>query len=87
MNLAAIIYFACALAASLCAFLLLHSFQRGRYRLLLWSGLCFTGLAVNNFLLVLDKLIFTMVDLSTVRHSLALVAMVTLLYGLIMEAE
>ena len=53
--MAAIIYFLCAFTAALCACLLLLAYRRGRYRLLLWSGLCFAGLTVNNAILVLDK--------------------------------
>jgi hypothetical protein len=67
--------------------LLLKSYARSRYRLLLWSGLCFAGLTLNNLLLVLDKLVFPAFDLSVWRSAVALVAMCILLYGLIWEAE
>jgi hypothetical protein len=85
--MAAIIYSLCALTAALCSYLLLHAYARGRYRLLLWSGVCFAGLTFNNVLLVLDKLVFTDVDLSAWRTLIALVAMMILLYGLIWDAE
>ncbi len=86
--MAAAIYSACALTAALCAWLLLQSYWRGRYRLLLWSGLCFSGLAANNLLLVIDKLILpTQIDLSLVRVSTSFLAMLILLYGLIFDAE
>lgn len=85
--MASIIYLLCAVAAFLCAYLLLRAYRRGRYRLLLWSGLCFAGLTVNNLILVLDKLVLTDMDLSTWRTLVALVAMAVLLYGLIWEAE
>jgi hypothetical protein len=84
---AAIVYFLCAFTAALCACLLLVAYRRGRYRLLLWSGLCFAGLTVNNALLVLDKITFPAVDLSVARTSIALLSMMVLLYGLIWEAE
>src|SRR4051812_25099529 len=84
---AAVIYGLCALTALLCTVLLLQSYRRGRYRLLLWSGLCFAGLTVNNLLLVLDKLVFTLVDLSAWRTAIALLAMTVLLYGLIWDSE
>jgi hypothetical protein len=83
----AIIYGLCALTAALCAYLLLQSYRRGGYRLLLWSGLCFAGLTLNNLLLVLDKMIVPDVDLSVWRTSVALAAMLVLLYGLIWESE
>lgn len=85
--MAPIIYLLCAVAAFLCAFLLLRAYRRGRYRLLLWSGLCFAGLTLNNLILVLDKVVLPGADLSIWRTSVALVAMVVLLYGLIWEAE
>lgn len=84
---AAVVYSLCALTAALCAWLLLQAFARTRYRLLLWSGLCFIGLAVNNALLVVDKLVLPQIDLSLPRTGVALAAMVVLLYGLILDAE
>ena len=85
--MAAVIYSLCALTALLCAVLLLLAYARSRYRLLLWSGLCFVGLTVNNLLLVMDKLIFPFADLSGWRSMVALLAMVVLLYGLIFDAD
>jgi len=85
--MAPIIYLLCAVAAFLCAFLLLRAYCRGRYLLLLWSGLCFAGLTLNNLLLVIDKVVLTDADLSTWRTSVALVAMAGLLYGLIWDAS
>jgi hypothetical protein len=85
--MAAIIYTLCALTALLCTVLLLLAYRRGGYRLLLWSGLCFAGLTVNNLLLVFDKLVLPHVDLSAWRTSVALAAMAVLLYGLIWDTE
>jgi hypothetical protein len=84
---AAIIYLLCAITAALCAGLLLLAYRRGRYRLLLWSGLCFAGLTVNNALLVLDKIVFPALDFSLPRTIIALLSMMILLYGLIWESE
>ncbi len=85
--MAAIVYFLCAFTAALCAGLLLLAYRRGRYRLLLWSGLCFVGLTVNNVILMLDKLTFPNIDLSVPRTLIALLSMLILLYGLIWEAK
>ena len=85
--MAALVYSLCALTALLCAYLLLQAYRRSGYRLLLWSGLCFIGLTLNNLLLVLDKLIFPEADLSIWRTSVALAAMTVLLYGLIWDSE
>ena len=82
-----LIYSLCAFAAATCAFLLLQSYRRGGYRLLLWSGLCFVGLTLNNLILVADKVIVPHIDLSLWRTSVALAAMTVLLYGLIWDAE
>ena len=81
------VYALCSLTAALCATLLLQSYQRSRYSLLLWSGLCFLGLTANNLLLVLDKIVFPDVDLSIGRSAVALAAMCILLYGLVWDAE
>ncbi|HWQ36140.1 MAG TPA: DUF5985 family protein [Blastocatellia bacterium] len=85
--MAALIYTLCALTALLCAWLLLQAWRRSRYRLLFWSGLCFVGLTANNIFLVLDKLIYTDVDLSIWRSAMALIALSVLLYGLIWNTE
>jgi hypothetical protein len=84
---ASVIYGLCSLTAAVCTYLLLLAYRRGRYRLLLWSGICFAGLTLNNLLLVLDKLVFPDVDLSVWRTSVAALAMAVLLYGLIWDSE
>jgi hypothetical protein len=85
--MAATIYSLCALVALLCAFMLLRGYLRQRYRLLLWSGLCFSGLTINNALLVVDKVILPDIDLSMSRTCFALAAFAVLLYGLIWDAQ
>jgi len=82
-----LIYGLCTLTSMACAGLLLRSYFATRFRLLLWSGLCFVGLTVNNLLLVLDRLVFVETDLSTWRLLVALAAILFLLYGLIMESS
>ncbi|HEX4780713.1 MAG TPA: DUF5985 family protein [Usitatibacter sp.] len=81
------IYSLCALTCLLCTWLLLSAYARTRFRLLFWSGLCFAGLTVNNVLLVLDKVVFTEVDLTTPRLATALAALLLLLVGLIWERD
>ena len=85
--MAGTIYALCALTAALCAVLLLQSYARSKYRLLLWSGLCFIGLTLNNLILVVDKLVFPEIDLSPWRTATALAAMCVLLYGLVWDSE
>lgn len=85
--MAVAIYALCMLTALICAWLLLQAWHRNGYRLLLWSGLCFAGLTLNNLLLVIDKVVLPDVDLSIWRTLVALGAMAVLLYGLIWESE
>jgi hypothetical protein len=87
--MAPVFYGLCTLAALFCAILLLRAYYRSRYKLLLWGGLCFLGLTLNNALLVIDKLIFPEpeINLFTWRLIAALVAMLVLLYGIIFDAE
>jgi len=85
--MSAIIYSLCAATALVCACMLLSGYWRQNYRLLLWSGLCFAGLTLNNLLLVVDKVLLPEVDLSLWRTSVALISMIVLLYGLIWDME
>jgi hypothetical protein len=77
----------CAFTAIACALLLLRAYRRQGSRLLLWSGLCFVGLSLNNVLVVVDLVIFPDVSLFPIRNGLALIGMLLLLYGLIWESE
>jgi hypothetical protein len=81
------VYMLCALTSLFCAVLLIRSFRRQRSRLLLWSSLCFVGLAANNALLVVDLMVVPEVDLSAVRTSVAAAALLLLLIGLIWESR
>ena len=85
--MAPLIYGLCALTALLCTWLLLQAYRRSRYKLLLWSGLCFACLTVNNILLIADKLLFPAIDMTIWRLVTALIAIMVLLYGLIWNAE
>jgi hypothetical protein len=77
----------CALTSFACAVLLLRGWLRSRAGLLLWSGLCFAGLTLNNVLLVLDKFVLPDVDLSTARLATAFCALALLVFGLIWESD
>jgi hypothetical protein len=85
--MAGFFYALCAVTAGLCALLQLRAYRRSRYRLLLWGGLCFVGLCLNNALLVADKLMLPDVDLFTERLLVALAAHLVLMYGLIWDAD
>jgi hypothetical protein len=85
--MAGFIYGLCALTAFLCALLLLQAYRQTQYRLLLWGGLCFAGLTLNNGLVLVDKYVVGFMDLSTVRLLTALTALLIFLYGLIYDTE
>jgi hypothetical protein len=82
-----LVYVLCALTSVLCAGLLLRSYRANRSRLLLWSTLCFVGLAINNILLFVDLVLVPDIDLMFVRTGSALVALMLLTVGLIWESR
>lgn len=73
------------LVTLVCCVLLLRAYRRVRNRLLLWSGLCFFGLALSNLLVFLDMEVFLSVNLYPLRLAVAAVSMLVLLGGLIWE--
>jgi hypothetical protein len=76
------------LTVGLCAFLLLRAYARVKQRLLLWSGLCFAGLAISNAILIVDlSIVPEDVSLYTWRLGTAAVSMLLLLYGLVFESD
>ena len=81
------VYSLCFLTSAVCALLLGRSYFKTRARLLLWSALCFVFLALNNFVVVLDMLVYPNADFRLVRHGLAVVGLLTLLFGFIMDRE
>jgi hypothetical protein len=85
--MATAVYVLCALAASACAWLLARSYAESRVRLLLWSALCFTGLALNNVILFVDKVVTPDTDLSAWRLVPAAAGVAALVYGLVWEAD
>jgi hypothetical protein len=87
MTLATIVYGLCAATSIACAVLLLRGYAASGARLLLWSGLCFTGLATNNVILLVDLSVVPAVDLSFYRTLPALAGVALLLYGLVWETR
>ena len=80
-------YALCALTALICAIFLFQAYRRTKYRLLLWGGICFAGLTLNNAVLFSDRTLFPEADLSTWRLSIAFVSIMVLVYGLIWDSE
>jgi hypothetical protein len=83
--MAEVIYLLCAATSILCAVLLLRGYRRSRTRLLLWSSLCFLGLAFNNVVLFIDLVIVPSVDLWTLRAATSVASMTILVFGLVWE--
>ena len=81
------VYLLCAFTSIGCAVLLLRAYTRRWTRLLLWCGLCFVGLALNNVLLFVDVFLVPDVDLSVVRQLPAVAGVLVLLYGLVWDAR
>lgn len=79
------VYTLCALTSFVCAVLLVQSWRRTRARILLWSSLCFVGLAANNLLLLMDLVFVADVDLARARASSAAASLLVLLVGLVWE--
>ena len=79
------VYTLCALTSFLCAVLLVHNWRKSRARILLWSSLCFVGLAVNNLLLLVDLVYVADVSLARPRALSALASLGLLIFGLIWE--
>ncbi len=85
--MALIIYLLCAVTSFACAFLLFRGYRRTSVRLLLWSGLCFTGFFINNIILIIDLRLLPEQDLSVIRSLPLLAGISCLLYGLIAESK
>lgn len=81
------VFVLCAMTSLACAVMLLRGYARNRVSLLLWSSLCFVGLAVNNVLLVMDLIVLPDWDLLLFRNLSSLVALSLLVFGLVWEAE
>jgi hypothetical protein len=87
MTLAEVIYLLCAAMSLGVAAMLLRQYLRVRTRLVLWSFLCFTGLAVNNVLVYIDLVMYTGVDLSVGRSAAGAAGMLMMVYGLVWESR
>jgi hypothetical protein len=82
-----LVYSLCFATSALCAFLLGRSFGRSRSRMLFWSALCFALLAVVNFIVILDLLVFPDLDFRPLRLWLSLLAVAVLLFGFIWDED
>lgn len=83
--MAEVVYLLCAVTSIACVALLLRSYRRHPTQLLMWSTLCFVGLAANNILLFVDLVVVPDLDLSLARSGTGLGAVLLLLIGLLWE--
>lgn len=81
------VFILCLATSLLCAILLVRAYLSARSRLLLWSAIGFAGLAVNNLLLVADRLVLPAVDLWLWRQVALGLSIAVLLYGFLWEVE
>lgn len=78
-------YVLCTATALACTVLLWRGYLRSKVRLLLWSGLCFLAMTVENAILFIDRVVVPETDLALVRVITGLIGIVVLLFGLIWE--
>lgn len=83
--MAMVVYVLCALTSLTCAILLLRAYAKQRVALLLWTALCFCGLAANNLLLVVD--VALSLELAVWRKLPALLGVLLLLHGLVEDVR
>lgn len=81
------VYALCALTSLTCSVLLFRGYRRTRTRLLLWSGLCFAFMFINNAMVIVDFRIFPGIDLSVVRLAPAVIGISLLIFGLVWDSE
>jgi hypothetical protein len=74
-------------ASLACAFLMIRSYLRSRTRLLLWSGVAFVFLTVENVLLFCDMVVVPQFDLRAIRAFAGLLGVSLLLCSLIVEND
>ncbi len=81
------VYILCGLSSIACAISLIRQYRKDCSRLLLFSCLCFAGLALNNTVLVIDLVMLPDADFygSLWRNAIGTVSGSLLLYGLIWE--
>lgn len=81
------VYILCAMTALACAVLLLRGYRNSGTPLLLWCGVFFLAMALENVILFVDLIIVPTIDLSDFRRSVALIGVILLLYGLIFKVK
>ena len=81
------VYILCAATSFLCTVMLLRGYFTTHVRLLLWSGLCFFGLTLDNVFLYVDLIVLPDTPLEVWRRLPGFVAITLLLVGLVWESK
>src|SRR5690349_12613969 len=85
-NMPGLVYILCAITSLASAFLLWRAARGSASRLLMWSCLCFLGMAVNNVLLFVNAATPEEIQVQTPANIAALASVLVLLVGLIWDA-
>ncbi|HEV2577919.1 MAG TPA: DUF5985 family protein [Acidobacteriaceae bacterium] len=84
----AAVYLLGTFVALACGVLLARGFRQSGQRLLLWSSICFLGLALSNGLTFVDLSVLGKdIDLHLLRRAVTAVSLLVLLYGLVWDSE
>ena len=81
--MASAVYLLCAATSVACALLLGRGYRRSGVPLLLWSTLCFVGLAIDNSLLFVDRVMVPDRTFLELRRLFSLAGVAVLIYGLV----
>ena len=81
------VYILCALTALTCAVLLLRGYRRSRTRLLLWCGIFFVAMTMENAMVFVDLVVVPEMNLINIRRTIALIGVLILLNGLIHDVK
>lgn len=82
------VYLLCFITSVLCLWLLARGYRRSRVKLLMWTSLAFVAIAINNFFLFLDVVVFPdSINLLPIRNIAAVVGIVIMFYGLAWETD
>lgn len=80
-----VVYSLCAATTFACTFLLFRGYRNSRASFLLLCSVFFALITLENCLLIVDRLTGPQIDLSIVRTSVALLALLVLNAGMIWE--
>jgi len=85
--MASVVYILGSITSLLCAILLFRGYRVGKRHLLLWSGLCFSGLALANLFVFVDLIVLPQIDLYPLRLCVTAASMLLLLFGLVLGEQ